>query len=87
MSTFRRTLATAVAAAGLLVSTAAAAANPAARLSVAPAARASAPAGTSKIAPGSTATLISVGLLVAFTAVVLATTGGDGGSGGKPSSP
>ena len=77
MSTFRRTLATAIAAAGLLVSTAAAA-NPAGKLSIAPAARASAPAGASKIgASVSTATLISIGVLVVFAAVVLATTGGD----------
>ena len=83
MSTFRRTLATAAAAATLLVSSAASAANPAASLSVA---RASAPAGKSKIgAEVSTATLISIGILAVFAAVVLATTGGDGNGGGSSS--
>lgn len=84
MTTFRRTLAATVAAAGLMFSSTAIAANPASKLSVA---RASAPAGQSKIgAEVSTATLISIGIVVAFAAIVLATTGDDD-NGGKPGSP
>lgn len=70
--------ATALAASALVAAPVAAApapANPAASLSVA---RAASPAArASRIAEGSTATIISIGILAAFTAVVLATTGGD----------